>query len=332
MPEGRDSRIALAQGAALLVVLGFDALGEPPSAWHPVVWFGKLIRFLERASPRGRVPELVYGVAMLLLAAPCAFLPALLLHRVAVRVYQELLERNRPVTGFVFFILLEGMGLKPFFSLRMLVEAGRSVRLALERRDLSAAREELLQLVSRDRLQLTEEQAGAAAIELLAENLSDFVVAPLMYYLLLGLPGAAVYRLFNTFDSMIGYHGKYEYLGKAAARLDDLLNLLPSRVTALLIFITAPLWGGERRNAWRIWRRDARKTASPNAGHPMAMAAGALSLRLEKIDHYALGDNNQPITPARIRQAERMVWTIGGLVFGLAALSQFLRGCSLCKK
>lgn len=332
MAEENDSRVALAQGAAVLVALGLDALGEPPAAWHPVVWFGKLIRLLERGAPRGRMSALFYGGAMLLLAAPCAFFPMLVWHRLAVRVYSELRERGYGLAGFTLFALLEGAALKPFFSLRMLVEAGRSVRLALERGDLSGARAELLHLVSRERSQLTAGQAGAAAIESLAENLSDSVVAPLLYYALLGLPGAAAYRLFNTFDSMIGYHGQYEYLGKAAARLDDGLNLLPARLTALLIIITAPVFGGDRRAAWRIWRRDARKTVSPNAGQPMAAAAGALGLRLVKVDHYALGDANGPLTPAHIRQAERMVWTIGGLLFGLVVLFQGLRGQTICRK
>jgi adenosylcobinamide-phosphate synthase len=141
----------------------------------------------------------------------------------------------------ILYALIEGTGRKPFFALRMLAEAGRSVRLALEHGDLLAARLALQSLVSRERSELTVELVGAAAIESLAENLSDSIVAPLLYYLLFGLPGAALYRLFNTFDSMIGYHGSYEYLGKAAARLDDVLNILPARITALLIIAFTPL-------------------------------------------------------------------------------------------
>lgn len=322
----------LAQGAAVLVALCFDAWGEPPAAWHPVVWFGKLIRFLERAAPQGRISRLIYGVGMLLLAVPCAFLPAALVHRLAVQISIEASRRGHALIGLVLFALLEGATLKPLFALRMLAETGRSVRLALEQQDLAAAREELRGLVSRDCSQLTAEQAGAAAIESLAENLSDSVVAPLLFYLLSGLPGAAVYRLCNTFDAMIGYHGEYEELGKAAARLDDLLNLLPSRVTAGLIIVTAPLFGGQQRRAWQIWRRDARKTASPNAGHPMAAMAGALGLRLEKVGHYALGDQDEALLPRHMRQAEHMVWCIGGLVFTLVALIRIVRGGSLWSK
>lgn len=323
---GKDQRNARSSAAAILVALGLDALGEPPAVWHPVVWFGKLIRWLEGFAPRGRGAQLVYGGMMLALAAPCAFVPAWLWHRLAVRVRDTLCERGSDIAGLTLFALLEGAGLKPFFSLSMLIRAGRAVRLALQEDNIVEARASLSHLVSRERSQLNAEEAGAAAIESLAENLSDSVVAPLFFYGLLGLPGAAAYRLFNTFDSMIGYHGHYEYLGKAAAHLDDLLNLLPARLTALLIIGAAPLFGGERHNAWRIWRRDARKTASPAAGQPMAAAAGALRVSLVKIDHYRLGESTRPVTPQRIRQAERMVWTIGLVFSGMVALTQLVRG------
>jgi adenosylcobinamide-phosphate synthase len=183
----------------------------------------------------------------------------------------------------------------------------------------------LRSLVSRDRSNLTADLAAAAAIESLAENLSDSVVAPLFYYALFGLPGAALYRLCNTLDSMIGYRGRYEYLGKASARLDDILNLLPSRLTALLIIGLAPFFGGKWRNAWRIWRRDAGKTASPNAGHPMSAAAGALRIQLEKVDHYTLGDNEKIVSHTDIKRAEKMVWCVGGMAIVLCCLFRVYR-------
>ena len=318
--QKRKGRSAPEAGAIVLVALVLDMLGEPPPAYHPVVWFGKLIRRLERAAPHTRLFQLLYGVVMLVIAAPSAYLLAMIAHAFAKWVRAEASRRGCPASGCVLYVLIEGMSLKSFFALSMLVAAGRSVRRALEQGDLPTARQRLHHLVSRERSQLTAELAGAAAIESLAENLSDSVVAPLLYYLLFGLPGAAVYRLVNTFDSMIGYHGPYEYLGKAAARLDDGLNLLPSRLTAFLIVACAPLFGGNQHNAWQIWRRDARQTASPNAGHPMAAAAGALGVQLEKVGYYQLGDSDRAIMTQSIRQAERMVWSIGCIVVCLTAL------------
>jgi len=317
-------RIALEEAAAVLVALGFDLLGEPPAAWHPVVWYGKLIQRLEQVAPQGRLPQLLYGAFMLMLAAPTALLPAALVHQLAKRVRAAAIRRGCTASGILLYAVLEGMSLTPFFALRMLAQAGRSVRLALEQRNVPAARYALRSLVSRDRSQLTAQLAGAAAIESLAEILSDSIVGPLFSYALFGLPGAAAYRLFSTFDSMIGYHGRYEYLGKAAARLDDLLNVLPARLTALLIIALAPLFGGNRRKAWQIWRRDAGKTLSPNAGHPMAAAAGALGVQLEKVGHYRLGDNEKAMTASSILQAERMVWSIGYVVIFLTALFKTL--------
>jgi adenosylcobinamide-phosphate synthase len=317
----RRRALALSSGGALLVAYALDRLGEPPAHWHPVVWYGRLITRLERAAPTGRVPQLLYGAAMLVLAAPAALLPSLLVQWVARRICVVAAGRGSALTGSLLYALIEGAALKPFFALHMLVDAGRAVREALEQDDLPAARQALQSLVSRDRSQLSAELVAAAAIESLAENLSDSIVAPLFYYTLAGLPGAALYRLCNTFDSMLGYHGRYEYLGKAAARLDDMLNLLPARLTALLIIAGASLFGGDRRRAWRIWRRDARKTASPNAGQPMSAAAGALGVQLEKIDHYVLGDNERAATTSDIRRAEQMVKRIGILVILFAAVS-----------
>jgi adenosylcobinamide-phosphate synthase len=315
---GRNGR---AIGLALLLAFVFDLRGEPPVRWHPVIWLGALIRLLERGAPHGRLPQLLYGAAMPTVAAPLVCVPALLVHQLAAR-FRAIC--NNALCGDLLYALVEGGALKPFFALRMLADAGRAVRLPLEQHDIPAARQALQSLVSRDRSQLSAELAAAAAIESLAENLSDSVVAPLFYYALFGLPGAAFYRLCNTFDSMIGYRGRYEYLGKAVARLDDLLNLLPSRLSALLIIGGAPLFGGDWRRALRIWWRDAHKTASPNAGQPMAAMAGALGIQLEKVGHYQLGDAEKLPTPTDIRKAELMVWRVGILALLLAMCGRII--------
>jgi cobalamin biosynthesis protein CobD len=325
--RGHPLRVpSVAEGMAVLVAIGLDALGEPPVALHPVVWYGKLIDFLQRRAPASSQHQLWYGAAMGVWAAPFALIPTLFVQRRARSLVDVCRKRGYARAGIAGVALIEGICLKPFFALNMLVSAGKSVRLALERQDLIAAREALQQLVSRDRSQLSTELVAAATIESLAENVSDSVTAPLFYYALFGLPGAALYRLYNTFDSMIGYHGRYEYLGKFAARLDDVLNYIPARLTALLIIALAPCYGGVRRPAWQIWRRDAARTESPNAGHPMAAVAGALGVQLEKVDHYVLGDAHSIPDTRRMRQAECMVCWVGGSVVLLAGLATSFRG------
>jgi adenosylcobinamide-phosphate synthase len=308
-----------AAGAAIVVAVALDLVGELPASWHPVVWYGTAIGRLERCAPHGEGARLAYGGGMILIAAPLAILPAMTVQRLARRAETTLAGYGHARQGTIAAALIEGAALSPFFALRMLVASGRTVRVALERGDLPAAREALGSLVSRERGDLDAPLVAAAAVESLAENLSDSVVAPLLFYALFGLPGAAIYRLVNTFDAMIGYHGQYEHLGKAAARLDDALNFLPARLTACLIITFAPLFGGDARAAWRIWRRDARRTSSPNAGHPMAAAAGALGVQLEKVGHYTLGDARQLVTPATIQRAEKMVRTVGGVAILMLA-------------
>jgi len=139
-----------------------------------------------------------------------------------------------------------------------------------------------------------------------AENLGDSFVAPLIWYGALGLPSAVAYRYLNTCDAMLGYRGRYEYLGKVSARLDDLANWLPARLAAFLLVAAAPLAGGDAAGAWRVLRCDHGRTASPNAGWPMSAMAGALAVRLEKRDHYTLGDGSPPDGTDTILRAVRL--------------------------
>jgi len=207
-------------------------------------------------------------------------------------------------------IFIEALLLKLAFSVRGLAQAGRAVRLSLERNDLTNARELVAtHLVSRDTRSLTESQLAAATIESLAENTSDSIVAPLLYYALAGLPGLWVYRFINTCDAMLGYRdAEREWLGKAAARLDDLVNLIPSRLTAGLMLLVGLVRRQASRQALRVWWRDCRATASPNAGHPMSAAAGLLGVELEKVGHYKLGRGQRLPGASDIHRTTRLMW------------------------
>lgn len=219
-------------------------------------------------------------------------------------------------------IIVNALLLKAAFSVRRLLQAGREVEVALEAGDLLEARRAVgWHLVSRETRTLGAGHVASAAVESLAENLGDSFVAPLLAYLVGGLPLAWAYRFVNTADAMIGYHDqRHEYLGKFAARLDDVLNWLPARLSGLLIVLAAPLVGGDWRRAWRTTIAQHGRTTSPNAGWPMSAAAGALGVTLEKIGCYRLeGDAGLPAAPT-IARARRLTLAAAGMWVALCAL------------
>ncbi len=273
-------------------------LGDPPNCFHPVAYMGRAIALAKRFAPqRSKRGRLFYGSAVVAGGCIMSYLAGHFITRVLVHVPIPLRW------------LGEAVLLKMLFSLSGLVKAAHQIQRALERSDLAEARRLVRwHLVSRDTSQLGSAHVAAATIESVAENACDGVIAPLLYYALGGLPAALVYRFANTCDSMWGYRGaEYEWLGKMAARLDDLLNLLPARLTALLIILSALFLGEDARTAWRTWRRDAAATASPNAGHPMSAMAGALGVELEKVGHYRLGWGLRHPQAQDIRRATRLV-------------------------
>ena len=290
-------------GLTMALALVLDGLcGDPPSAFHPVAWMGKGIAAARVAlSVRSRWLQFAVGLAVCLVGvAGC----------VAVGMAIDMLTGS---WSWARVILGAGI-LKMTFSVRDLAGAGSKVRSALAGHNLAEARHLLARhLVSRDVATLDEPRLAAATVESLAENISDGIVAPLLYFLVGGLGGALAYRFLNTADAMLGYHDEREWLGKGPARLDDLANLIPARMSAALIASSAPLVGGSWRNATRIWWRDRGKTASPNAGQPMAAAAGALGVELEKVGHYVLGSDQRLPDPADVGRAVRLVWIVTAL-------------------
>jgi len=299
----------------LLAILFDLLLGDPPNRFHPTAWMGNLITFLLRWRPRGnRFAELAYGVFILLVGVALSASAC-----IAITQLINLLIPNHqsPIT-----YLLTALFLKLTLSLRGLDRAARDVQSALEANNLSEARRLLSwHLVSRDTSQLDESKVSAAAIESVAENSSDGIIAPLFFFALGGLPAAFAYRFINTADSMLGYHDEErEWLGKVPARLDDLLNFIPARLAGLFIVLSAPFCGASLSQAWKIMRRDSNQTASPNAGIPMSAMAGALGVELEKIDHYALGKGLHLPTSADLARARRILVVAVGfaaLVFSL---------------
>ncbi|MFC2050494.1 cobalamin biosynthesis protein [Chloroflexota bacterium] len=288
----------------LLLALALDlAFGEMSNAWHPVAWLGKLISLETRLAPKtGKTRQLAYGVSMVLIT----------LGLIVTAVY-FLLAYLREVNPVV-YIIVAGLLVKFTFSLRGLRQAVDAVRGLLAKDKLTQARISLKSLVSRDTDELNKGQLISAAVESAAENICDSFVAPLFYFLLFGVPGAIAYRVINTFDAMMGYHGHWEYLGKFAARLDDVVNFIPARITALIIVLSSPICRKNMSRAWHIMIRDHKKTESPNAGWTMGAIAGALGVQLEKAGHYKLGDNHFPLSLDTI-DASRQIILVAAIIW-----------------
>ncbi len=255
------------------------ALGDLPTVVHPVGLVGRAARFLEARAPESPAARLRYGIV-----APGFVLGA----SAAAGVVANRFVRRAP---WPVAAVLEGAVLSTLIALRGLLARADDVRAALVADDLEAARAELgRHLVSRDTARLEPHEVAGAAIESVAENLSDGVIAPLLAYAVAGLPGALVYRAANTFDSLWGYRSpRYLELGRHAARLDDALNLVPSRVSAGALVVGAALSGSDAPRALDVWLDEGDFTPSPNAGQPMGAMAGALGVTLEKNGAYRLG-------------------------------------------
>jgi adenosylcobinamide-phosphate synthase len=300
----------LLHALVLLVAVAIDLrFGEPPARIHPVIWMGRLIKAGRDAAPSGPAARFVWGLAMaIILPTGCALAGAGLV--------------MIPWIGPVIAVWL----LTSSLSIRVLGEAGVRVGDAVAEGRIEDAREGLSWLCSRSPEGLTGVELAGAATESVAENASDSAVAPLLWFLIGGVPGAVLYRCMNTLDAMIGYRDRYFWLGKASARLDDALNLIPARLTAVLMLLLAD---GDRGRGARCMLRDASKTDSPNAGWPMAAMAGILGVQLTKRDQYTLGDDTRPIRGEDVRRCwriSRRAMVASAILVGGALLGHGLTG------
>ncbi len=294
--------------AVLGLAAGLDlAFSELPTSLHPVGLLGRSIASAEDRLPRGdRARDAGSGLALALIFPVAAATAGLVTSRSA---------RRLP---FWMGCFVEAIAFKQCFALRGLFTHVDAVRRPLAVADLEGGRQAAAQIVSRETSALDAAGVASAAIESLTENASDSVVAPWLWYAVAGLPAAAAYRAVNTLDAMVGYH-KNGLFGMPSARLDDLLNLAPARVTAAALALAS----AKPSVTWRGAIADAGRTPSPNSGWPMAAAASALDLRLEKPGHHILNEaGTAPMAPD-IRRAEwltaRALLVAAGLAFVIAA-------------
>jgi adenosylcobinamide-phosphate synthase len=298
--------MTLRRPAAILLAVALDlALGEPPGRWHPVAWLGRALGWAERRAPGRSVAD---GAAAVTLVTAGAWGAARLVAAAA-----------RALGGAG--VVLEALALKPAFALRRLGEAAEGVERALRAGDIEAARTRAgRDLVSRPTDDLAADEVASAAIESASENLVDSIAAPILAYAVGGLPAAWTYRAVNTADAMWGYRdARYERFGKAAARLDDLANLVPARLGAAVLAAGSALVGENGAGAARVAWAQHRRTTSPNAGWPMAAMAGALDVGLAKRGAYRLGEGPLPTSPDAIRRARRVLGAAAGITVVLLA-------------
>lgn len=306
-------------GYAVLGGFVLDAIfGDPAWLPHPVVYMGKAISVLEKGL-RARLPKTpegeLWGGRILAFCLPVGTLALTSLVCMGAAALH-------PLLGLAVQMFWCGQAL----AAKGLVQESMNVYRELTKPDLPAARTAVSRIVGRDTQALTAEGVTKAAVETVAENASDGVIAPLLYMLLGGAPLALTYKAINTMDSMVGYKNtQYLYFGRAAAKLDDIANFLPSRIAALLWVAAAALTGNDARSAWRIWRRDRRNHASPNSAQTESACAGALNVQLAGPAYYfgeyypkpTIGDAVRPIEPEDIRRADRMMYAESLLALAL---------------
>ncbi len=303
----------------LAVLIGFlidMAAGDPPGIPHPVVWIGRLISFSEKAL-RARFPKTPEGERR------AGAVMAVLVPVLSAAVAGAILFIARRIHPLVYLAAASVMCWQIFAARCLQTEAARVVE-RLEREGLDAAREQVGMLVGRDTGSLTEEQVLKAAVETVAENTSDGVIAPLFWMMLAGPAGGIFYKAVNTMDSMVGYkNDKYLHYGRWAARLDDAVNFLPARLSALGMIAAASLLGMDGKNALRIWRRDRRNHASPNSAQTESVCAGALGVQLGGNASYfgklyekpTIGDPTRSVERSDVSRSCRLMY--GASVFWL---------------
>ena len=292
----------------LPLVIGFmlDALiGDPYSLPHPIRLIGRLISALEKFV-RSRFKDLTAGgvflaLTVLLLSSGTAFGVLFLCYCVNIWLG----------------VAVESVMCCYMTAARCLQKESMKVYSAISENDTEKARKAVSMIVGRDTAVLDRDGMIRAAVETVAENTSDGVTAPIIFMAVFGAVGGFFYKAANTMDSMIGYRNeKYEKLGKFAAKLDDVLNFLPSRLTALVMILSSSILGYDWKNAGKIWRRDRRKHASPNSAQTESVCAGALDIRLAGDAWYFgelhkkeyIGDDIRPIENEDIRRANRLMY------------------------
>lgn len=277
---------------ALAGGIGIDWLfGDPPNRYHPVAWLGQLIAFFvpRLKGLNEKANGTIFAISLLV---------------AVVLAVHFLLFATRYLAGVVELVVISAIILKITIAMKGMERHAKAIMNRLEAGDLVGTRQNLSLIVRRKTDDLDVQHILSATIECVSESTVDGITGPIFYYSLFGPAGAFAYRAINTLDSVLGYKDDYfKEIGWMSAKLDAIANYIPARITALLMVVSAKILGSDWKNSFNILQRDHDKTFSLNAGYPMATMAGALRVRLEKIGHYTLGDEQEPVTLEKCNEA-----------------------------
>ncbi len=295
--------VALVMAAAVAIDLG---LGEPPRRMHPTVWMGAIIGRLVVAAKACATHERASGAAITIAVVAVFSVPFAVLYAAAASLDAWLHTALVAASSVV--------ALNVAVSVRSMLQHAGAVTGPLGLNDITAARQRLAAVVKRRTGGLDCNHILSGLVETIAENTVDGIISPLSYFALAGAPGALGYRAVNTIDAMAGYRTpELEDVGWFGAVCDTVLNYVPARITALLMIASAAILRLDWRGALATMQRDHARTASPNAGYPIAAMAGALGVRLEKVGHYVIGEGGVAPTIQSVRQAERIMLVCTGI-------------------
>ena len=300
-----------------LIIVGFAlvldlAFGDPKNRYHPTAWIGGLIaKLTPLGQNQNQKLEKMGGIFVVTI--PIGIVVSLLL----------ILDLGISLIStdwitLVVSVLMGALLLKTTIAIKGMERYALAVVESLEMNNLDSARDNLSMIVKRNTSNLDKNHVISGVLESVSENTVDGITGPLFYYAIFGLPGAFVYRIINTADSMIGYKTEiFKNLGWFAATCDTILNYIPSRLTGLIMIISAAILQNNWKESYKTMIRDGKKTESPNAGYPMAALAGALGTKFEKVNHYKLGNGELILTKEHVHSAISIMKLTSVLFFGI---------------
>lgn len=308
--------------------LGLDfTFGDPKNKYHPTSWIGTLIaKLVPVVRHQNMIVEKIGGVFIILITTGIVLGLLFVLYwgislYLGFVLYPSIAFFDTSLVTIIVFIATDAVLLKSTLAIRGMERHALAVVDSLDDENLDLARMNLSMIVKRDTRNLDKNHIISGVLESISENTVDGVTAPLFFYAIFGIPGAFVYRVVNTADSMIGYKNNiFRNIGWFTAKCDTILNYIPSRLTGCIMIVSAALLGYDWRSSYNIMIRDAKKTASCNAGYPMAALAGALGTKFEKINHYTLGCSDAELTKQHIRSAIAMMKLTSILFFIIVTL------------